>query len=120
MNKTAIQRLVPLLSRGHNRRLDTLEKKARRRQIDAQRAWIDLVREQLSEDEPWARVLACTVMTGVRPEALRKQFDVPPSTFSRWMDGQHSPTKSLRVRLGGEILRLAHEGKDKVPALDQA
>lgn len=120
MNQDATAKRTPLPDRGLNSRLDVLEKRARRRQIEAQKAWIDLIRAQLSEDEPWARVLACAVMAGVKPEALRKQFDVPPSTFSRWMGGQHSPTQSLRVRLGGEILRLAEESKEKVPALEDA
>jgi len=120
MNTAATFKGVPLPNRGLNSRLDMLEKRARRRQIEAQKAWIDLVRAQLSEDEPWARVLACAVMAGVKPEALRKQFDVPPSTFSRWIAGQHSPTQSLRVRLGGEILRLAGDSREKVPALEDA
>jgi len=58
------------------------------------------------------------VMTGIKTESLRKQFDVSSSTFSRWMTGFSSPTQSLRTRLGSELLKLTDESKERVPVLD--
>jgi len=119
---SATKKIAGLFGRGHNagNRLEQLERKARNQQIAAQRAWLDLVKAQVEEDAPWSRVLAAATMTGVRSEVLRKQLDVSPSTYSRWVAGHHAPSDAFRKRLGEEIIRLGDTSKDKVYVLDQA
>lgn len=117
---SATKKIAGLLGRGHNSgsRLEQLERKARNQQIAAQKAWLDLVKAQVEEDAPWSRVLAAATMTGVRAEVLRKQLDVSPSTYSRWVAGHHAPSDAFRKRLGEEIIRLGDASKDKVYVLD--
>lgn len=116
------KKIAGLLGRGHNSesRLEQLERKARNQQIAAQKAWLDLVKAQVEEDAPWSRVLAAATMTGVRAEVLRKQLDVSPSTYSRWVGGHHAPSDAFRKRLGEEIIKLGDANKEKVYVLDQA
>ncbi len=116
-----MKKITDLFGRGHNSgsRLEQLERKARNQQIAAQKAWLDLVKAQVEADAPWARVLAAATMTGVKGEVLRKQLDVSPSTYSRWVAGHHAPSEAFRKRLGEEIIRLGDANKDKVYVLDQ-
>ena len=118
---SATKKIAGLFGRGHNSgsRLEQLERKARNQQIAAQKAWLDLVKAQVEEDAPWSRVLTAATMTGVRAEVLRKQLDVSPSTYSRWVAGHHAPSDAFRKRLGEEIIRLGDASKDKVYVLDQ-
>jgi hypothetical protein len=120
MSNTAASRARRSIGRGHNSRLEQLEKRVRIRQAAAQKAWLDLMKAQLAEDAPWARVLVSATMSGVRAETLRIEFDVSPSTFSRWMSGHHAPSQSLRTRLGTEMIRLAEQSQEQVPVLDEA
>lgn len=119
---SATKKIAGLFGRGHNSvsRLEQLERKVRNQQIATQEAWLDLLKVQVEEDAPWSRVLATAIMTGVRPEVLRKQLEVSPSTYSRWVAGHHAPSDAFRKRLGKEIVKLAEPSKDKVNVLDQA
>lgn len=118
---SAAKKIASLLGRGHNsgHSLEQLERRARDKQIAAQKAWLDLMKAQVEEGAAWSKVLAAATMTGVKSETLRKQLDVSPSTYSRWVAGHHAPSEAFRKRLGGEIIKLGEASKDKVFVLDQ-
>ncbi len=119
---SATRKIGSSFGRGHSSssRLEQFERKARNQQIAAQKAWLAFLKAQVAEDAPWSRILAAAIMTGVKPETLRKQLDVSPSTYSRWLAGHHAPSVAFRKRLGEEIIKLGDVSKDEVPVLDQA
>ena len=94
--------------------LTDLEATAREQQIAAQRAWYRLMEAQIEHNQPWVKVLASAIKTGVATDVVRKKFNVSPSTFSRWLSGFASPTSSLRTRLAAYLTEVAKATRDSV------
>jgi hypothetical protein len=94
---------------GHNQpdELDRLEKEAKRRQVEAQRAWRDLLGAQIDHHQPWVKILRSATRSGVGADAIRTAFKVSPPTWSRWLSGGASPSLPLRERLSRELRELA-------------
>lgn len=94
---------------GHNAAPDlkALEKQAKARQIAAQEAWLALMNAQIVHAQPWVKILGSATRTGVAADAMRRKFNVSPSTYSRWQSGFASPSQPLRERLVVDLVELA-------------